>query len=146
MAYPQRLKAFVKRAQSHSGLCLDVVVECGRGQTYTPSKQVLWPPEPGGTDIFEGHLMILVAYFAFNAAILNLNGDTARVGKILRVETEDRNIAFVQFENDSVRMLIKFVSNNKDCGRHCSTLGTFFYREQEQEPKVHAPASTRQVL
>jgi hypothetical protein len=39
--------------------------------------------------------MILIDYFPFNAAILNLDGDAARVRKILRVEAEDRDIASV---------------------------------------------------
>jgi hypothetical protein len=54
------------------------------------------------------------------------------MGKIIRVEAEDRNVAFGQFQNDGVRVDILFVGNNQNGRRHCSTLKTFS-RRQEQD-------------
>jgi hypothetical protein len=42
------------------------------------------------------------------------------MGKILRVETEDRDVAFVQFKNHGVGVHIVVVGNNQDGGRHSS--------------------------
>src|ERR1700716_3680162 len=66
--------------------------------------------------------MVRVADFAFEAPISDLNRDTTRLRKVLRVEAEDRNIACVQFGYYRARVRIVVVSNNQDGGRHCSTL------------------------
>src|SRR5438270_7414648 len=77
--------------------------------------------------------------FTSNEAILNLDGDTAGVRKIIRMEAEDRDVAFLQFNNDSIYVDIEVVSYYQYCIGHCSPSITTS-REQEQKLLVSAPA------
>jgi hypothetical protein len=72
--------------------------------------------------------MIGIAELALNALILNLYRDTTGVREVLWVEPEDGNIAFVQFDDDGIGVLIVVVGNDQDCVRHRLHLSDFDHR------------------
>src|SRR2546423_4186746 len=121
MSDPKGLKTFIEERQGGPGLLLNIVTEFCGCEAAALFKHVRRSPKPGGTDICEGHRTMLGRNFPSYEAVLNLDGDTARPRKIFGMEAEDRNVAFVQFKNDSICVDIEFVSNNQYGIRHCSS-------------------------
>jgi hypothetical protein len=85
--------------------------------------------------------MIGVAQLSVDPPVVDLYRDAAGMRKVLRVKPEDGDIAFVQFADDGIGVLIVIVGDDQDRGSHLFRTSATFDRMESRNRDSCSPSS-----